>query len=427
MTEPAASIDSKAKRRSQRSGGSKRWWPFLRWPLMSYRDEVDLTLPDGGLSKIVDASRFPLRLQRYWWVARQIDDEASSVTPDPLVVVDLGCERGWLKRFTPRRDNIEWVGLDGNVSHPSLEATGYQGVRLCNFNERLPLPDGSADVVVSLHVFEHLPNPAFTLGEVARVLKPGGIFLGGSPTAPSPVSWIRSRMLRHRQRTDRRRHWGHVQSMSPAGWHQLCSDAGLTPEFVTGSHFIRRTGSWLEGRGWWVRLNQLWGALFPSLGSEAYIACRKRSTRSSVVLARAERLWLRTDWLVPVAACVLLAIAIVRLWTPSPSFGAEIARHQDGNDVFAICPLTATLASDRNADLAVVPSLDAVEGAFTDHARSGHDLHLIVHAEHLDAYLSHANARHLRVADQWQHGRDLYLVLSVEDDRPSLSDYASRL
>jgi SAM-dependent methyltransferase len=38
----------------------------------------------------------------------------------------------------------------------------------------LPLPDDTADAVVGVHTIYFWPDPAATLGEAARVLRPGG-------------------------------------------------------------------------------------------------------------------------------------------------------------------------------------------------------------------------------------------------------------
>ncbi len=46
---------------------------------------------------------------------------------------------------------------------------------------RIPYPDNTFDVVIANNVLEHLRNPELTFGEISRVLKPGGLFLGKTP------------------------------------------------------------------------------------------------------------------------------------------------------------------------------------------------------------------------------------------------------
>ena len=54
---------------------------------------------------------------------------------------------------------------------------------ITNLNEVLPFPDNSFDIVVMAEVLEHLPYPMITLGEVKRVLKQDGEFIGNLPLA----------------------------------------------------------------------------------------------------------------------------------------------------------------------------------------------------------------------------------------------------
>lgn len=53
---------------------------------------------------------------------------------------------------------------------PSVTAT------VADCQQHLPYPDGYFDRAVVVHVFEHLPNLPGAVAELARVLKPGGIF-----------------------------------------------------------------------------------------------------------------------------------------------------------------------------------------------------------------------------------------------------------
>lgn len=87
-----------------------------------------------------------------------------------LRVLDLGCGKG---RFASRLADAgaRVIGLD--ISSAMLaEAVDLARVRASA--RRLPFADASFDAVVAVEVFEHLPDIAGTLDELARVLRPGG-------------------------------------------------------------------------------------------------------------------------------------------------------------------------------------------------------------------------------------------------------------
>jgi SAM-dependent methyltransferase len=75
------------------------------------------------------------------------------------------------------------IDLDAEAApvHARLAAQGYE-VRLSKGNVcELPFEAGGFDLVVSFSVFEHLHDYRRALSEVARVLRPGGLFLLGMP------------------------------------------------------------------------------------------------------------------------------------------------------------------------------------------------------------------------------------------------------
>lgn len=96
------------------------------------------------------------------------------------VVVDLGCGVGRLTRPLARRAaHVHAV----DVSAAMLERARAENPALTRVEwhlgdgRTLPLPDASADGLVSLVVLQHVPDPATVLGYVAemgRVLRPGG-------------------------------------------------------------------------------------------------------------------------------------------------------------------------------------------------------------------------------------------------------------
>jgi 2-polyprenyl-6-hydroxyphenyl methylase/3-demethylubiquinone-9 3-methyltransferase len=96
-------------------------------------------------------------------------------------VLDLGCGGGFMSEALAAR-GARVVGVD--PSRGALEAArrhaAGQGLEidyLAGAGEAIPLADASVDLVVCVDVLEHVADVGRTVGEVARVLAPGGTFL----------------------------------------------------------------------------------------------------------------------------------------------------------------------------------------------------------------------------------------------------------
>ena len=96
----------------------------------------------------------------------------------PAAILDIGCGTGRLLRKLARRfpkadmigvDPAEGMILEAHRLTPG--ATFYVGQA-----EDLPLPEGSADLVVSTTSFHHWRDQAQGVRQVGRVLRPGGCF-----------------------------------------------------------------------------------------------------------------------------------------------------------------------------------------------------------------------------------------------------------
>lgn len=95
-------------------------------------------------------------------------------------VVDLGCSTGFIADEF-RRAGARVVGVDIDV--PGLAAArGRFDAGLgfvCADGERLPLPSGSADIVVFNHIYEHVVDADGVMADIERVLAPDGVvYLG---------------------------------------------------------------------------------------------------------------------------------------------------------------------------------------------------------------------------------------------------------
>lgn len=91
-------------------------------------------------------------------------------------VVDLGCGTAPYKtRILEFADS--YIGVDWPGSQHANTAVDV----FADINERVPLPDASADCITSFQAMEHLHRPDQMLREAARILRPGGVILITTP------------------------------------------------------------------------------------------------------------------------------------------------------------------------------------------------------------------------------------------------------
>lgn len=113
------------------------------------------------------------RIQRVLPFIRQVPD---------CHLLDIGC--GWEARFLQEVAPYisKGVGIDPKAPHfppggsPELVTTRER------LDKQLPFETASFDVVTMLAVLEHLSQAEAIVGEVWRVLKPGGWFVGTVPS-----------------------------------------------------------------------------------------------------------------------------------------------------------------------------------------------------------------------------------------------------
>ena len=80
------------------------------------------------------------------------------------------------------------VPLDGFVNVDIVAAASHNTADL---QERWPWQDDSVDYVHAPHVIEHLPDPVFTVNELWRILKAGGVANIVVATTDGPALWTR--------------------------------------------------------------------------------------------------------------------------------------------------------------------------------------------------------------------------------------------
>jgi SAM-dependent methyltransferase len=96
-------------------------------------------------------------------------------------VLDVGCGVGRLTRaLAPRAARVTGLDISPEMvarARENLEGHDNVVVEVGDGISLRPLGDGSVDVVISIVVFQHIPDPRITLGyveDMGRVLRPGG-------------------------------------------------------------------------------------------------------------------------------------------------------------------------------------------------------------------------------------------------------------
>ncbi len=101
-------------------------------------------------------------------------------------ILELGCADGsFLAHLQKTLAASTSVGLD--LSPQSIKIAQARGIKaqVHNFENKLPFPDQTFDLCVTLEVIEHLYDTDFFLTEIYRVLKPRGHLVLSTPNLAS--------------------------------------------------------------------------------------------------------------------------------------------------------------------------------------------------------------------------------------------------
>jgi SAM-dependent methyltransferase len=110
---------------------------------------------------------------------------------------------------------------------------------------RLPFDDGSFDRVITSEVLEHIQDDVAAIGELVRVLRPGGTFACTVPTwYPEKINWLLSDEYHAPKSVG-----GHVRSFAFSSATELKAKLRTAGLRVTGSHHAHA----LHSPYWWLR------------------------------------------------------------------------------------------------------------------------------------------------------------------------------
>jgi len=133
-------------------------------------------------------------------VQETVLEMAAAQVPRPAAILDIGCGTGRLLRAVAARfpgARLEGVdAADGMIKQAIATLPAGLQIQFQQATaESLPFPDGSFDLVFSTMTFHHWSDQQTAIGEVRRVLAPGGRWLLADMVAKGPMVLV-VRLLR---------------------------------------------------------------------------------------------------------------------------------------------------------------------------------------------------------------------------------------
>jgi ubiquinone/menaquinone biosynthesis C-methylase UbiE len=111
------------------------------------------------------------------------------IGPETKEVLVVGCGSGEEAGILARAFRGKTIGIDLGQEFPFNHEVSAPARLMAMDARQLDFPSASFDLVYSFHALEHIAEPERALREMARVLRPGGTFLVGTPN--------KSRMIGH--------------------------------------------------------------------------------------------------------------------------------------------------------------------------------------------------------------------------------------
>lgn len=173
------------------------------------------------------------------WIAQKIN----TLLGPSQKVLDIGCGAGFLSNFLAKEKH-QVTGID--LSAKSLQvAKGRDQTNTVQYLQQdafaLPFPEKSFDVVCAMDFLEHVQQPKYIVKEVARFLRPKGLFFFHTFNRNwlswliviKGVEWFLSNTPNHM----------HLYSLfiKPKELHQWCQEVGFTLRELHG--LVPRIGS----------------------------------------------------------------------------------------------------------------------------------------------------------------------------------------
>ena len=127
----------------------------------------------------------------------------------PLRVLEVGIGYGKMLAFMNGRkigagryalpESVErWDAVSAQADPRTLNRYSYSSFRQVDLEKPFEVGSDDYDVIIVLHVLEHLTDPETAMQRLLPALSIDGLLIGGSPTKPAFMAAVHERQLRRK-------------------------------------------------------------------------------------------------------------------------------------------------------------------------------------------------------------------------------------
>jgi 2-polyprenyl-3-methyl-5-hydroxy-6-metoxy-1,4-benzoquinol methylase len=210
---------------------------------------------------------------RYDFVLNSIGCYMSAYPTRPLRVLEAGCGDGVQLQGLIQMPGLEIWGVDYNLIRTGRAQEKFQEANIiCGDLLHIPFKSDAFDIVLCSQVIEHIPQDDVLLEQLAKILKPEGLLILGTPNE----GCLMARLRNHVFERNILRNTDHFHFYREPVVRRKIEAAGFTIQEVMRENWFfphQRINYYLAGRHWGFRIMACLNKVIPSQTAGYYFRC----------------------------------------------------------------------------------------------------------------------------------------------------------